>query len=87
LGHVISFRPGVQKAFDKLVIDKHIKPITWYAASDPPNELFPEAFALYYGDPEWLRTNWPDLFNFFDALDKQAPAAAKPPARSAGAKR
>ena len=88
LGHVISFRPGVQKAFDKLVIDKHIKPITWYAASDPPNELFPEAFALYYGDPEWLKTNWPDLFDFFDALDKQAPpAAAKPPGRSGGAKR
>jgi hypothetical protein len=73
LGHVTSYAPGMQKAFDKLVADKHIKPVTWYAASNPPKELFPEAFALYYLDPEWLKTNWPDLFDFFDALDKAAP--------------
>jgi hypothetical protein len=85
LGHVISFRPGVQKAFDKMVADKHIKPITWYAATDPPNELFPEAFALYYADPAWLKANWPDLFDFFDALDKQAPPTAARPPRKAGA--
>jgi len=75
LGHVVS-DPGVQKAFDRLVKDKGIKPLTWYAASNVPNELFPEAFALYYADPEWLQNNWPDLFNFFDALDKRP--AVKP---------
>jgi hypothetical protein len=73
LGHVTSYAPGMQKAFDKLVVDKQIRPVTWYAASNPPKELFPEAFALYYMDPEWLKTNWPDLFDFFDALDKAAP--------------
>jgi Domain of unknown function (DUF4157) len=73
LGHVVSYVPGVQKAFDDLVKAKGIKPITWYAGSDPPKELFPEAFSLFYLDPEWLRQNWPDLFNFFDALDKAGP--------------
>ena len=81
LGHVISYNPDVQKRFDQLVRDKGIRPVTWYAASDPPNELFPEAFALYYSDPQWLKQNWPDLYNFFDVLDKTAPPA---PARRGG---
>jgi hypothetical protein len=84
LGHVTSYAPHVQKAFDKLVTDKHIKPVTWYAASDPPKELFPEAFALYYMDPEWLKTNWPDLFDFFDALDKAAPPQRPSTPKKAG---
>jgi hypothetical protein len=84
LGHVISYRPGVQKAFDKLVTDKQIKPITWYAASDPPKELFPEAFTLFYADPEWLKNNWPDLFDFFDALDKKERPRRPSAPRSAG---
>ena len=73
LGHVVAHAPGMQKKFDDLVKAKGIKPITWYAASDPPKELFPEAFALFYLDSEWLNRNWPDLFNFFDALDKAGP--------------
>jgi hypothetical protein len=73
LGHVVSYGYGVQQAFDELVADKGIKPITWYAAKDPPKELFPEAFALFYSDPEWLQNNWPDLFKFFDDLDKAGP--------------
>ena len=66
----------MQKAFDKLVAEKQIKPVTWYAASDPPKELFPEAFALYYSDLEWLKSNWPDLFNFFEQLDKSGKTPA-----------
>jgi hypothetical protein len=69
LGHTIASLPGVQKAFDALVASKGIHPVTWVAGQDPPKELFPEAFALYYSDPEWLKTNWLDLYNFFDALD------------------
>jgi Mlc titration factor MtfA (ptsG expression regulator) len=65
----------VQKAFDRLVVAKNIKPVTWYAASDPPKELFPEAFALFYSDPQWLQQNWPDLFSFFETLDR----TGKPP--------
>jgi len=81
LGHVVARRdPAVKKAFDKLVAAKAIKPITWYAASDPSNEFFPEAFALFYGDPEWLKNNRPDLFDFFAALDKiPPPKKAVPP--------
>ena len=70
LGHVLAHMPGVQKAFDALVQAKGIRPITWYAATDPPGELFPEAFSLFYLDPAWLKENWPDLFDFFDALDR-----------------
>jgi hypothetical protein len=69
-GHVIARMPGVQKAFDALVRAKGIRPITWYAATDPPGELFPEAFSLFYLDPAWLKANWPDLFNFFAELDR-----------------
>jgi subtilisin family serine protease len=81
LGHVVATRdPTVKKAFDKMVSAKAIRPITWYAASDPLKELFPEAFALFYGDPEWLKNNWADLFDFFAALDKiAAPKKAVPP--------
>jgi hypothetical protein len=69
-GHLIQSMPGVQKAFDALVTAKGIRPITWYAGTDPPGELFPEAFSLFYLDPVWLKENWLDLFNFFDTLDR-----------------
>ena len=76
LGHTVEKLPGlrkketIQQDFDRLVAAKIIKPITWYAASDPPKELFAESFGLYYTDPEWLQQNWPDLYRFFDHLDK-----------------
>ncbi len=76
LGHTVEELPGLRrpetlkKDFDRLVAAKNIRPITWYAASDPPKELFAESFGLYYSDPEWLQRNWPDLYNFFDAIDK-----------------
>jgi hypothetical protein len=76
LGHVVSRAPAVQRAFDTLVREKWIRPITWYAGSNPPRELFPEAFSLFYLDPQWLHENWPDLFNFFDALDRTGPPPA-----------
>jgi len=84
-GHVISYEKDVQKKFDVLVKAKNIKPITWYAGSDPPQELFPEAFALFHTDPEWLRNNWPDLFDFFAALDKRAVLPS--PGKAAGKKK
>ena len=69
------FRSGVKSAFNAFVAAKRIKPMTWYAASNPPSELFPEAFALYQSDPEWLKTNWPDLFTWFEKLS----ATGRPP--------
>jgi hypothetical protein len=75
LGHVVSSGRGVKAAFDELVKSKHINPVTWYAASKPPKEFFPEAFSLYYLDPNWLRWSSPDLYQFFDYLDRHG----KPP--------
>jgi hypothetical protein len=74
-GHVVSDRLGVKKAFDDFVIKKNIKPVTWYAASSPAKELFPEAFALFQTDPEWEKSNWPELYNWFDVLS----TTGKPP--------
>lgn len=70
LGHVLAAMPGVNEAFEGVVAAKKIKPVTWYAASNPKSELFPEAFALYVGDPEWLRGNRPDLFRWFEMFSK-----------------
>jgi hypothetical protein len=68
LGHVVAAAPGVKEAFDGLVRAKKIKPVTWYAESNPKDEFFPEAFSLYVGDPEWLRGNRPDLFRWFETF-------------------
>uniref|UniRef100_Q07PB9 Uncharacterized protein n=1 Tax=Rhodopseudomonas palustris (strain BisA53) TaxID=316055 RepID=Q07PB9_RHOP5 len=70
LGHMAAAMPGMRAAFDGLVRSKEIKPVTWYAASNPKDEFFPEAFSLYVGDPEWLKNNRPDLFKWFEALGK-----------------
>lgn len=68
LGHIVAAMPGVQKDFDGLVKAKKIEPVTWYAASNPKDEFFPEAFTLFLGDPEWLKINRPDLFRWFETL-------------------
>lgn len=58
----------MKDSFQALVKAKKIKPVTWYAASKPIDEFFPEAFTLYIGDPEWLRANRPDLFRWFETI-------------------
>lgn len=85
-GHTVSWGSGVQKAFDAFVAQKRIKPPTWYAASAQA-EMFPESFALYQLDPEWMKSNQPDLFAWFDTLTKTgAPPAAQPAATTGGTK-
>lgn len=69
-GHVIAAMPGTKEAFAGLVKMKASQPVTWYAASNPKDEFLPEAFALYLGDPEWLRSSRPDLFRWFETLSK-----------------
>jgi hypothetical protein len=69
-GHVVAAMPGMKESFDGLVRAKASKPVTWYAAANPKDEFFPEAFALYLGDPEWLSGNRPDLFNWFETLSR-----------------
>jgi hypothetical protein len=71
IGHVISEQPGVRAAFEKLVSSKNIKPVTWYAASNPKTEFFPEVFALYHCDPEWLGGSRPDIFAWFRLLSAE----------------
>ncbi len=83
-GHTVSWGHGVQSAFDAFVAQKRITPPTWYAAGSPASEMFPETFALFQLDPEWMRTNQPDLFAWFDTLTKTgAPPAATPPTHGA----
>ncbi|MFA5951868.1 MAG: hypothetical protein WC807_16450 [Hyphomicrobium sp.] len=71
LGHLVAAMPGMKDGFDGLVKTKKIKAVTWYAASNAETEFFPEAFALYIGDPEWLKRNRPDLFGWFQTLSRK----------------
>ena len=75
-GHVLAEQAKLEKPFNDFVKKKGIKPITWYAASKPVTESFPEAFALYQTDPEWMQDNLPELFAWFEAVKK----TGKPPA-------
>jgi hypothetical protein len=47
LGHIIEKEGDIKDAFNKLVTDKNIKPISVYAASDGEKEFFSESFNLY----------------------------------------
>jgi hypothetical protein len=76
IGHVIAQQPGVRMGFEKLVRSKDIKPVTWYAASNPQAEFFPEAFALYHCDPEWLTGSRPELFAWFRLLSTEGSVPA-----------
>lgn len=57
VGHVMQARTNGKAAFDKFVKAAGIRPFTHYAESKPDSEFFPEAFAIYQTDPEWLRRN------------------------------
>ncbi len=73
-GHVIEESSGIKKAFYERFGTK-AKPPTWYAARHPKTELFTEMFALYQTDPQWLKTNRPDVFNWLETLS----TTGKPP--------
>jgi hypothetical protein len=74
IGHLVGYSAGIEKAFNLFVRKKGIKPITQYAIKDPSKEFFPEAFAVYQMDPEWMRMNQPDLFKWFETLSKTGKA-------------
>lgn len=75
LGHTLGRKNGIEAAFNKFVVDKKIKRTTWYAKSKPATESFPDTFAIYQNDPEWMRTNLSDLSTSFATLSK----TGKPP--------
>lgn len=75
-GHVIEASSGIKKAFyDRF--GTRAKPPTQYSAEHPKTELFTEAFALYQTDPQWLRTNRPDVFDWLETLS----TTGRPPRR------
>lgn len=74
-GHAIGDQADIQKEFNKFVTARKINPVTKYAGSNAPKEFFPEAFALFNTDPEWMKANQPELYNWFAELAK----TGKPP--------
>jgi hypothetical protein len=73
-GHAVGDQADIQKEFNTFVTAKKIKPVTEYAGGDPQKEFFPEAFALFNTDPEWMKTNQPDLYKWFEELAKTGKA-------------
>lgn len=78
-GHVIGGQEGIEDAFKAKFTASRARlrtaPITWYAKSKPSTEFFPEAFALFHSDPEWMKANLPDMFAWFEVVSK----TGKPP--------
>lgn len=78
IGHAVSHTAGIEAAFNTWVAAHPQASPTWYAESDPANELFPEAFALYHEDPHFLCNSSPLLYAWFHAL--ATTGSAPPPA-------
>jgi hypothetical protein len=76
LGHAAGHVAGIEAAFNTWVAANPQVSPTWYSASDPANELFPEAFALYHTDPHFLCTSSPLLYAWFHALATTGSAPA-----------
>jgi hypothetical protein len=75
MGHAFSFgQAGVETAFNKFVKAKKITPVTAYAGTSIDTESFPEAYALYHLDPQWMSTNIPDLYTWFNTLSQTGKA-------------
>jgi hypothetical protein len=68
LGHVIGDQKSIEDKFNKYVKAQKIAPVTWYADSSKTTEFFPEAFALFQLDPEWLQAKSPKLFTWLSTL-------------------
>jgi hypothetical protein len=72
LGHAVS-RAGptnLQNEFNAKFVGagakKKLEAPTSYGRSDAEKEFFPEAFALYHVDPDYVRRELPDVAAFFD---------------------
>jgi hypothetical protein len=68
LGHVLGDQKSIEDKFNKYVAKEKISPVTWYADSSKTTEFFPEAFALFQLDPEWLQAKVPKLHTWFTTL-------------------
>lgn len=76
-GHVFADKASLEAPFQAFVKAKKIPPLTWYAKTKV-TEQFPEAFALYQTDPEFMKNNAPDLFTWFEELKKTGKPPKKP---------
>jgi hypothetical protein len=80
LGHATDYQgAGPAAAFNAWRAQHPQTSPTWYAASGPGTEFFPEAFALYHSDPRWLCANAPLVYAWFDELAR----TGTPPAATA----
>jgi hypothetical protein len=85
LGHATGYQAGIEAAFEAWRRRNRPTSPTWYAASDPGEEFFSEAYALFHTDPRWLCTTLPLVFAWFEELERTgvppgAAAALTPPA-------
>lgn len=70
LGHIAEYQQSAAKTkFNAFVKAESIAPFTWYAKDDA-GEFFPEAFSLFYSDPEWMKTHHLKLYEWFSEYDK-----------------
>lgn len=64
-GHVLAQQRVSQLEFVSQFSQQAAK-YTWYASSTAATEAFPEAFALYILETDWLRDRNPELVKWFD---------------------
>ncbi len=74
LGHVVGFQAGIASKFNARFGKSASGKVSWYAATSK-GEMFPEAFAFYNTDPQWMEDNHPAMFKWFETLGK----TGKPP--------
>lgn len=75
MGHAVDFKTAARAAFNAKF--PKLRGFTDYARHDLTKEAFEEAFAIFNGDPEWLKANHQDVFEWFTA--QAAPPAPKVP--------
>jgi len=73
--------PTIVSLFNKFTKDLGLVPVTTYARSNTPGaspdtEYFPEAFMLFYDDPEWLFNNQHPTYLWFLYLQQTGTAPA-----------
>ena len=66
MGHAVDASTAARDAFNKKF--PTLRGFTDYARSNKTKEAFEEAFAIFQGDPEWLKTNHNDVFAWFTTL-------------------
>jgi hypothetical protein len=64
LGHVLAMRSDIGQRFMER-FGESMSPVTWYAASKPATEAFPECLMLYCLQANWLHRRYPEASQWF----------------------